>query len=222
MNLQNQKETKKNNFLKAIGYIFLFYFIEIIILFGLYIFSSNEILTNNIMTILMMIILFIKYKKDIINNAKSYKSDITNHGKRVILTYIVCLLLMFLTNNIIYNIIGELASNETSIRELFFKNPIPMFFNICLLTPFVEEIIFRQTFKDTHKNKKLTMFVCPIIFAVFHLLVSTNLLEVLYIIPYYLLGFACSYSYFKTDNILVSTTIHILHNSLNVMLICLL
>jgi hypothetical protein len=90
----------------------------------------------------------------------------------------------------------------------------------CLLGPFVEEIIFRKSFKDVLKSKWSFILISGIVFGVLHVIGSiSNLYGLLYFIPYSCLGIAFALIYYESNNIFSSIFAHVMHNSLTVLLL---
>ena len=128
---------------------------------------------------------------------------------------------MMLSNYIINYIIipNGISLNESGNRELLFNNKIIYSFTLCILIPFLEEITFRLEFKKNIKNKYLFIFLSSFTFALLHILSTTKLIEILYIIPYIILGLNFTLTYNKTDNILSNIIAHIIHNTTIVLIL---
>ena len=88
-----------------------------------------------------------------------------------------------------------------------------------MIAPIKEEFIYRLPFINNN-NKTLNYIIYSLIFASIHLLTINNAIEIIFIIPYLILSFSIGYSLYKTDNILVSTILHMLNNLINIMLLC--
>ena len=127
---------------------------------------------------------------------------------------------MVISNLIIQYVFNlGLANNETSVRELINSAPIYMFLSACIIAPFQEEMIFRKTFKDIFSNKYLFIIFSGLIFGALHVVGSlTSFTDLIYIIPYGFLGSMFALILSKTDNILVPISIHLIHNTVLVLL----
>ena len=88
-----------------------------------------------------------------------------------------------------------------------------------LIAPIIEEIIFRLNFKDVFKNKNMFIIFTGVLFGALHLMSSTSLIELVFIIPYSCLGIAFSKIYAETENVFPSIIMHILHNSFTLLII---
>ena len=76
-----------------------------------------------------------------------------------------------------------------------------------------DEIVFRLELKNKYKNKYLFIILSSILFTIPHLLSNTKLIELIYFIPYFILGYTFSIIYYKTNNIYSNILAHILHNT---------
>lgn len=210
---------KKMNLLKAI-----------LLVLGLYILNSFAIAIGYILVphwpiayiigyVIMLVISFFIYKDDLMSNYQTLKEDIKNNWQKIVFFSILFTSLVYISNFILYYLLGDIAQNESLVREELFASPILMSINIIILGPIVEELIFRMPFKNVQKHKFLTFIIYSLIFAGVHIVIKTSLLEILYIIPYMFLSLSFSYSFYKTDNIYLSMGIHIINNFLNVMIL---
>lgn len=174
-----------------------------------------------------MIILFLLYKDKLIKDFKEYFKNFSVNFEGSFKYYFIGVLIMMATNMIIAIFFsGATANNEEAVRSLIDTAPLYMLFSVSIYAPFVEEIIFRHSIKDSimcYGNNKLTrylyIFISGFIFALMHILgQTTSYLDYLYIIPYMSLGIAFSVLYSKTDNIFSSISMHALHNTFTIVL----
>ena len=147
---------------------------------------------------------FKKFTKDIFGNLEtSFKYYILGFISMVVSN----LILIFITN-------GSIAGNEEAVRDMIDKVPLYMAFSTILYAPFTEEIIFRKCIKDVIKNKWLYILLSGFIFGGMHIIGSAKtFVDVLFIIPYSSLGLAFAYTYYKTDNIFNTISMHLIHNT---------
>lgn len=182
--------------------------------------SKEYIFFMLIAHILLTIYFIVIYKKE-------FKNYIKNLNKKNILTtllyWIIGFLLMMFANYIINYIIipNGLSNNETLNREILLNNKIVYSILLCIFIPILEEIVFRLEFKKSIKNKNLFIFTSSFIFGLLHIISTTKLIELLYIIPYFILGLTFTSIYQKTNNILCNILAHILHNTITVFIILL-
>ncbi len=174
------------------------------------------ILGNMSIAYILYKILKDKFKGQIEDFKKNYKSYLKIGFKCWFLGYA----LMILSNLLIISVLGDIAPNESANRDILTEH---VFYAICtmiIITPFVEEMLFRLNFKDCFKKKWSFVIATGFIFASLHVVLSlTGLEDLLYIIPYFALGSAFSYMYYETKNIFTSTLMHSMHNLLAVLVI---
>lgn len=166
---------------------------------------------SDILTISLLMLLYIKdFKKD--------WNDLKKNGKKYANTYIkywiIVLLIMAISNSLITYFTGsETSANESAVRELVQKLPIYMFFSSAIYAPICEELIFRKSIKKIVPFKWLFIIMSGLIFGGLHVLTGlSSWTDLLYLIPYCTPGFVLAYAYQKTDNIMVSMSIHFVHN----------
>lgn len=174
-----------------------------------------------------MLILFLLYKNKIIEDLKKYFKDFGKNFELSFKYYFIGLLVMMASNIIITLFFSDAtAGNEEAVRSMIDTAPVYMIFSVSLYAPFVEELIFRHSIKDSvlcyGKNKitkYLYIFISGFVFALLHILGQvTGYLDYLYLIPYMALGVAFSALYHRTDNIFSSIMMHTLHNTVTVIL----
>lgn len=156
------------------------------------------------------IFLFI-YNDKLKNDLKNIRNDLNTKNIIIIVLFLV---LSFISNIILVNMLNQEASNQeiaVSMLKSFSLLGIPA---ICLFAPFVEEIIYRLPYK---KNW-LSIIISTIVFTFAHIS-NFSLIQILFFIPYLFLSISFSFAYFKNENIILSTTTHILNNLISVVLL---
>lgn len=156
------------------------------------------------------IFLFI-YKDKLKNDLKNIGNDLNTKNIIIIVLFLV---LSFISNIILVNMLNQEASNQeiaVSMLKSFSLLGIPA---ICLFAPFVEEIIYRLPYK---KNW-LSIIISTIVFTFAHIS-NFSLIQMFFLIPYLFLSISFSFAYFKNENIILSTTTHILNNLISVVLL---
>ncbi len=187
--------------------------------------------TNNINSKEYIIYLFISYIFVAIYFTIIYKEELLNNIKKLnkknILTtliyFIIGFLLMMLSNYIINYIIipNGISNNEQSNRDLLLNNKLLYGLLLSLIIPYIEEIVFRLNIKKSIKNNTIFIILSSTIFSLLHIISSTKLIELLYFIPYFILGLTFSITYTKTNNIFCSTISHIINNTITILVILL-
>lgn len=209
--------------------MFLLYFIisdlllAILLIFGLNLTSlstNTKMIIKSIINLVFPIILIIVYRKDLFKDLKKIPKEYKNYLEVGITYYVIGLFGMIISNFIIQYIFGmSLAENESQVRNLIKAAPVFMFLSACIIAPFQEEMIFRKTFKDIFKNNNFFIIFSGFIFGSSHIVGNIySWSDLLYIFPYGFLGAAFAYIYSKTNNIFVPITIHLIHNSVLVLL----
>ena len=203
--------------------IFLLYLLysDIIIIILTKLGVNIKVLPNNLKTAIMflinlslMIMLFIFYSKSIKENLKDLKLNFKSYIKDNFKYYVIGLLIMIISNIIISFFIEGNSTNETLIREYINIMPIYMIFSSCIYAPFTEEMVFRKSLRNCFNNKVLYILLSGLIFGSMHLLSASNLVELVFLIPYSSLGCVFAYMYYKTNNIFVPMTFHMVHNTI--------
>lgn len=203
--------------------IFLLYLLysDIIIIILTKLGVNIKVLPNNLKIAIMflinlslMIMLFIFYSKSIKENLKDLKLNFKSYIKDNFKYYVIGLLIMIISNIIISFFIEGNSTNETLIREYINIMPIYMIFSSCIYAPFTEEMVFRKSLRNCFNNKVLYILLSGLIFGSMHLLSANNLVELVFLIPYSSLGCVFAYMYYKTNNIFVPMTFHMVHNTI--------
>lgn len=193
---------------------------------GIFISMFHNIMNSNfsysLFTIFPYMILsiyyIIIYKKDFIYYLKNFK---LKYMKWILIIWIIGFILMILSNYIInYKILpNNISGNEELNRTLLFNHKFTYTLLLSIIIPFLEEISFRLEFKKNIKNKYVFLILTSLLFASMHLFTTTKVIELIYVIPYIILGFTFSFIYYKTNNIFSSIIAHIIHNTLIVIML---
>lgn len=151
------------------------------------------------------------------------KVALSNWGKGIVL--------MILSNIIALSVIGNISGNEELNREILTKMPVYAITVMCFFGPFIEEMIFRKTFRPAFQNKYVFALTTSFIFAFLHVINSFDVLtlsamlagwkQFFFLLPYGSLAFFFALSYYDTKTIFTSTLAHMFHNNLTVLLILL-
>ena len=223
----NSLKSFLNGMLLLLGYILVIprIAIELFQIFNLDIQNDSVyIMLNLTIYIITIIIIFLIYKKDLIEEAKIFKQNIKENLKIGFKYWIYAFIFMMISNLIIIYITGGIASNEEQNRIVIHSFPVIAFISMIFIGPFIEEILFRKSFKNSFKNEQIYCLFSGFLFGLAHILSSIsspdtlNYLELLFIIPYSGIGYFFAKAYTKTNTIYTSTTFHILHNLIAVSL----
>lgn len=175
---------------------------------------KTAVVLSTFSSIVTFFIFFLIYRKDLKKDFKDFWKSKENYMDTGIRCWIIGLLIMF-ASNFILNFLLKTggAANEKTVQTMIKTLPILMIIDAGFIAPFNEEIVFRKTLKDIFKNKWLFIILSFLLFGGVHVISSAKtILDYLYIIPYGALGAAFAYSYYKTNNLFTSITLHMFHN----------
>lgn len=165
-------------------------------------------------------IIMLCYRKTLIKDFKPYFKNFGKNFENSFKYYLVGVGVMIFSNLIITLLFqGDLSTNETMVRSYINASPLLMAIDISLYAPLAEELLFRKSIRDVVKNKWLYIFISGFIFGGMHVISTSGLIGLLYLIPYCSLGFTFAYIYAKTDNIYSSIMLHFMHNTISLILL---
>ena len=170
-------------------------------------------LTSSLILATIIIFVYRKYLKEKIIDYKKHFNDYMELGMK---WWFLGLIGMSVTNILIatFSPVQE-ANNEVLVQEMLRQAPFLSFLSAAFIAPFLEEMLFRKSLGDIFKNKKLMVFISGLIFGLLHVVFSFKTpWDLLYTIPYGLLGASFAYMLYKNDNIFIPITFHVLHNGL--------
>lgn len=229
--MKDRKWLTFKSFLVALSLAFAFtWFPQIIGAFIYFSGKTDETIAVIIGNIVTAIIIFAIFFPMLYNNFKDYVSNIKTNYKISVKFWLKGFLIMYVANFILAYFVfpGQIAENEELNRAFMNSYPVLAFFEVCIIAPFMEEMVFRYGLRKAWGKNKAFPLVSGLVFGLLHALTGisslapSELLELLYIIPYGALGYAFGYLYNKTDNIFFSMSVHMTHNFLSYLLIMLL
>ena len=180
---------------------------------------KEKMIYESIWNIIILIIFILSYYKTLKEDAKKFFSNFSNNFEEAFKVYLIGVIVMIVSNVIITLILGnKIAENEQLVRERIELFPILMLLDVAIYAPLTEELLFRKGIRDIINNKWLYIFVSGFIFGGLHVISSTGISALLYLVPYCSLGFAFAYLYTKTNNIFSSMSMHFLHNTVTILL----
>ena len=171
---------------------------------------------------LFMVSIFILiYRNDLKKEWLDFKNNYKAYFKGYFKYWLFALAIMYASNLIIgmikYSTTGTITSaeNEELIRQTLAKAPIYTFIAVSICAPIMEELTFRKSLRKIYNNKIIFIIVSSFIFGALHVFTEgMTSLDLLYLIPYCAPGFAFAYILVKTDNIFNTISLHLLHNSI--------
>lgn len=170
---------------------------------------------NILKYIILIFTLYIINKNEINAMFKDYLKNSFKYFKKTYLYLIIGILLVFLINYLIKKLGFSLSANETLDRLYITKYVVFSCLSMCILGPTLEELVFRLGFNNIN-NTKTYLIITTILFALFHI---SGLKELIYLIPYSLIGLIFGMAYTKTKNVFSSIKLHIIYNTLTFILL---
>lgn len=167
-------------------------------------------------SIILVSIIATIYKDKLIKNYEDIKVNHKKYFSKYLKYWLFSLFFMAVSNLIILSFVNDgLPTNEEVIRGIFNSNPIIMFLSAVIIAPILEELVFRQSFRDMFKDDATFIFMTALTFGAFHVVgTTTSPVDLLYIIPYGIPAIAFGLMLLETNNILVPMGFHFLHNGL--------
>ena len=168
-----------------------------------------------VLEITMLVIIYYTFEKEIKLAIKDIKENHQEYFDKYFKTYLIGITIMILSNILINKLGGGISENESAIRDEFKLYPIFTYISAVFLAPLLEESIFRLSFRAMIKNKYFYIIISGLTFGSLHLIgTKIDYLLPIYLISYCSCGWAFAYMMTKSNNILVSTAFHFMHNGL--------
>lgn len=216
-------EVKKR---KKITYIITFLFIYILVYGGIldgildiFVREQSKVFIENAsiaLIILLLIVLYFVLRENINRDIKEFFKNIKEYFKYAIWMSLVMLTISASIGLILKIITQQFSPNQVSLQDSSLLFSIVY---IIVLGPIVEEFVYRGLIRKIFDNKYIFFIMSAVLFGAMHLIGNvTELKQLLYILPYTILGFVLAYSYEKTDNLVVNSVIHMLCNALPTLL----
>lgn len=194
-------------------------------LIGFDIYSLNSYLKTTYLILISlsyMLILYFIYRKEINREFFRFFRYFGKNFTFGLKMWIIGLILMIVSNLAITHFYPSVAANEEAVQTSLKTLPIYTAFASCIFAPFVEEIIFRKCLRKVFSSNTLFIIISGLLFGLAHnlgtLLMDTNSMQLLYIIPYGLFGSVFAYTYVKTKTIFTPILFHMVHNTILVMI----
>ena len=220
-------ENKNSYIIKGLSVIFIYFFFSFFQSLPLTLLHINvntmpkyiKILYSLSIELVMASLIYFIFKQEFKKAFQDIKKNHLKYFNDNLKYYILGIAIMIISNILINLLGGGLSNNETAVRNEFASYPIYTFISAALLAPFVEESVFRLSYRAIFKNDFLFITISSLIFGLLHLLTTpiTKLFP-LYLLAYSSCGFAFSYMLIKTNNIFVTIGFHFMHNGLTLTL----
>ncbi len=169
--------------------------------------------------LIYIVILILMFKKEIIKGLKDLKENFLNRAILSLNCWVVGCVIMTVSSIIIGLILDQnVSQNESLVRENIKIAPLYMLYTCSIIAPIFEEMVFRRSLYGLVKVKWLFIMLSGVLFGLLHVLGSYNsILDFLYIIPYGVMGSCFAYLLTKTKNITLPIIVHMLHNTILVL-----
>lgn len=223
--MEKEKNYELRDVLKGFSVIFVYLIIsalpyDVLSIFGIN-YNNLNIISKQIYLIfyevfLTLIIVYI-YRKDIMTNFKDFKKNIKKYLSKYFKYWILMFGLMSISNMIVTMFTTtEVAQNQQSIVETLGIAPIYTIILTIFTAPILEELVFRLSFRKIFKHTNILYVIFSgLFFGAMHVLgTCTNLVDLLFIIPYSIPGFVFAYCHIKSKNIFVPISLHFIHNTI--------
>ena len=214
------------NVLKLLLVFILFYYSSFLQYIPVYLFKiktpisgATSVLLSSFSNLVLVIILFLIYRKELIKEFKKFKNHFVEDVDVGIKSWFIGLIIIFICNAILIHFTSGQSKNEQLVQEMISALPWVMLIDAGILGPFIEEIIFRKAIRDVIENKYIFIVISGLVFGLMHVITSFDSLGTfLFFIPYTALGIAFAYAYQKTNTIFTSIFVHMMHNTILILL----
>ena len=217
---------KLKPFIKPASYIIV-YFLITIVLSAVYSFMNidSKVATSVAMIVVSLLsTMYVIYatKEKLKGQGEKFLKNFKSNIKVILTVWFLGLISMMFANMILIILLEGIAPNEEANREVLGNYMLYSIIYTCILAPIAEELLFRLNFRECFKNKKAFILGTGLIFGAMHVVLSMEgLTDILYVIPYSILGCAMSKIYIETDNIYSSILAHMIHNTFTMLVIVL-
>ncbi len=220
MKFKNIKKTSLYGLIGFVSFLIMFFFkavpfqvLNIDVSTIPYTVQSIYLVLLNLLVLTIIIILF----KDYLQEAwKDFNKNKFVYFKKYFKYWFFIIAGIIITNIIITFISGKgLSGNEEEVRETLMSNPIYLWISAVIIAPFLEEFVFRLSFKNIFNNKWTFILLSGITFGAFHLIGNVGgLIDLLYLIPYSIPGCIFAYILYDSKNIYTTVFLHMFHNGI--------
>ncbi|MDD2181363.1 MAG: CPBP family intramembrane metalloprotease [Bacilli bacterium] len=176
--------------------------------------ETGALIYSLLVSIIIVGIISYIYADKLRNNFDDLKKNHKHYFEKHLKYWLFALLFMALFNLLILTFMpNDLPMNEEVVRDFFGSNPIIVFLSAVLIAPILEELVFRQGFRDMFSDDAVFIFMSSLTFGAFHVVgTATSFIDLVYIIPYAIPAIAFGLMLKETDNVLVPIGFHFLHN----------
>lgn len=152
-------------------------------------------------------------------------TDNFSRNLRQVINSEIAMLFLLGVSSLLLSLLGLSSShNQSEVHRMLLLDPYYYGVLVSVFAPFVEETVFRVCIFCRLKESGMKIpgyLVSSLLFGFVHIMDSVfkgYYWEWAFIIPYSLLGFVLAYIYDRTDCVWCSILLHMLHNSLSLLL----
>lgn len=172
-----------------------------------------SIIAMVVLYIIQIALLVIPMKNELKRDFIAFKNNFNLYLSKMLPRFGIIIIFYIFFTLPISSIVGDISTNQAVLYSL----PIYLTaFLAIFIGPLTEELMFRGFVKKFIKNDVLFIIVSSLIFGALHISSADSFQQLLYIIPYSILGLAFSLNYVKTKNIVSNIFLHSVWNSLAV------
>ena len=214
--------------IRSVLVFFIFYFSSYFQVIPIFLFHLNtnslssgaQVFLSTFSSMILFVIFFFVYRKELKKEFHIFINHFIENMDVGVRWWLLGLFIMMISNvTITYFFRGGGANNEQVVQEMVHAVPWIMIISAGIIAPFNEEIVFRKALKDVFHNKWIFSFLSFLLFGGAHVIGNaSSLIDYFYIIPYGILGWAFAMAYSETDTIFTSMTMHMIHNTILVLL----
>ena len=171
----------------------------------------SAIITVSLLYIIQICSLVIPMLKELERDFVAFKNNFKIYTSNMLPRFGIIFIVYAISSLALVSFVGNISTNQ----EIISQWPIYISaFLAIIIAPLTEELMFRGFMKKFIKNDILFIILSSLIFGGLHIMQSENLSQILFIIPYSILGFAFSLNYVKTKNIASNIFLHSVWNSI--------
>ena len=171
----------------------------------------SAIITVSLLYIIQICSLVIPMLKELKRDFIAFKNNFKIYISNMLPRFGIIFIVYAISSLALVSFVGNISTNQ----EIISQWPIYISaFLAIIIAPLTEELMFRGFMKKFIKNDILFIILSSLIFGGLHIMQSENLSQILFIIPYSILGFAFSLNYVKTKNIASNIFLHSAWNSI--------
>lgn len=192
----------------------------------LFIAKDNIVKASEYLTIIfyfshfiLFIIAFLSFREEIKIKLKNFALNWKSNLRYIILGFIS----IIIASSIIGMFIQQQGSNQETLSYMQQGSEKLMLICFYLVTiiigPINEELIFRRIIIGEGRKylpKFSILIISSVIFGLIHI---HNIKEIILVIPYICTGLILGFTYYKSDNIITSSLLHILNNLIGVIIL---